>query len=321
MTTLSAPHPPGAGRTAGVMWSLLSAVLWSTTFVAGRYLLADGRVDPITLSALRFVIGGLVLVLFAAARDRAAFLAVTPGQLGRLALLGLVGIVGMSVLLFYGQQTTTASNSAIIMQLNPFMIALLGLLIGERLTLRGVLGLFVALAGTLLVVGVASLRGLQFESDRLSGDLCVLLSACCWAIYSVLGKRTVSELGGFRATAWVMAFGAVELLLLWALLPIQHVWPRGAGTWLTILYLAIFPTALAFVAWYEAMRRIPLAVLNVMQYLTPPCTLLLAWLLLGEHITLAGWLGIALIVVGVVLVSAGERRRRQRAEEGSCAIS
>lgn len=302
-------------RLAGVVWSLLSAILWSTTFVAGRYLLANGQVDPITLSAIRFVVGGLLLVLVAVLRYRAAFFAVSLPQLGRLALLGLFGIVGMSVLLFYGQQSTTATNSAIIMQLNPFMICLLGLFIGERLTARGVTGMAIALAGSLLVVGVLTAQGVRFDARHLAGDLSVLLAALCWAVYSVLGKRTVEELGGFRATAWVMAFGAVELLLLRVCLPVTRIWPQGSGNWLVILYLAIFPTAVAFVAWYEAMRRIPLALLNVMQYLTPPGALLLAWWLLDERIAMASWFGMALIMAGVMLVSADDRPSRDAAKD------
>jgi drug/metabolite transporter (DMT)-like permease len=309
-------------RTIGLVWSTLSALLWSTTFVAGRHLLAEGQasVDPVTLSLLRFALGGAVLVAIALARDRAGFLGITARQLGRLALLGLCGIVGMSVLLFYGQQTTTASNSVILMQLNPFMIALLGLAIGERVTVRMLGGLAVALVGILLVVGVLTPRGLQWSGAHLRGDVCVLVSALCWALYAVLGKRTVAELGGFRATTWAMALGALELLVLWALLPGARQWPQGGGPWLAIGYLALFPTALAFVAWYEGMRYLPLALLNVMQYLTPPATLLLAWWLLGERVAPLGWVGIALVLAGVVLVSSGDGAERPSPkEQTSCA--
>ncbi len=309
MMVVVSPSWPGRERLVGVGWSLLSALLWSTTFVAGRFLLADGKVDPVTLSACRFVLGGGLLLGVGVLTWRRTFFAITGSDYARLALLGLLGIVGMSVLLFHGQQSTTATNSAIIMQLNPIVICLLGLFIGEWLSARRVLGIAVALAGCLLALGVLTSRGVSIDKAHLTGDLYVLASACCWALYTVLGKGVVTRLGGFRATTWAMVFGAVELLVLYAVLPVPHVWPVSGGAWLVIVYLAIFPTAIAFVAWYEAMRHIPLALLNVMQYLTPPTTLLLAWLLLGERLTPGVWIGFALILAGVAIVGAADHRR------------
>jgi len=65
-------------------------------------------------------------------------------------------------------------------------------------------------------------------------------------------------------------------------------------------YVAVFPTAVAFFAWYEAMRRIELALLNVMQYLTPVFTIVLASMLLHERLAACQWLGVALVLGGVM---------------------
>jgi drug/metabolite transporter (DMT)-like permease len=70
-----------------------------------------------------------------------------------------------------------------------------------------------------------------------------------------------------------------------------------------ILYLAVFPTAVAFFAWYEAMDKIELSLLNVMQYLTPVFTVALAWMLLGESFNLLNALGMIFVVGGVLLTS------------------
>jgi len=294
----------------GVFWSFLSALLWSTTFIGSRYLLDTRLTDPITLSVLRFAIGGAALLLVGLWRYRWSLFAISLADWGRLALLGLFGIVGMSVFLFYGLTSTTATHSVIIMQLSPIMIILLGLFIGECVSLQQVAGIVVALVGCALVVGVLTLHGIQITGGNLAGDLLVLASGFCWAVNAILGKKTSERLGGLRTTVWSMILGAVELLLLRLVLPTQ-IWPHGTGSWALILYLAIFPTAIAFFAWFESMRLIPLSLLNVMQYLSPPFTILLAWTLLGERIYAEAWFGIPLTLLGVMLVSWEHAPRRR----------
>ena len=294
----------------GVMWSFVSAFLWGTMFVAARCLLRDGRGDPVTLSMIRFLIGGGILMAFGLAFCRERLLAVTAKDLLECALLGLFGVAGMSVLLFFGQQFTTAINGAMIMQVSPILILFAGTLIGERLRPAQIAGVFVSLFGCLMVVGVITRTGIAYSSDHLQGDLMVFLSACCWTVYTVAGKKTVERLGGFAATTWALMLGGLELALLRAILPTPTVWPTGWGDWGTVIYLAIFPSGVAFFAWYEAMNRIELSLLNVMQYLTPVVTISLAWLLLGERLGWLNGIGVALVLVGVVLTH--ERKQQCR---------
>lgn len=131
------------------------------------------------------------------------------------------------------------------------------------------------------------------------GNMLILASACCWAVYGVFSRRIVRRVGGLPATTWAMLFGAVQLCILWCLLPETPKYPSGAGVWTAVIYLAAFPTALAFLAWYAAMETISLSLLNVMQYLTPLGTLLLAWLFLDEGMTFAKLIGGGLILAGV----------------------
>ncbi len=73
--------------------------------------------------------------------------------------------------------------------------------------------------------------------------------------------------------------------------------------------MALFPTALAFFAWYEAMRLIDLAVLNVMQYLTPVFTIILAGWWLGERLTWLQGCGIAVVLSGIALLRPAAQKR------------
>lgn len=288
----------------GVFWSFLSAFLWSTTFVCARYLLAGRSVDPITLSALRFVLGGGFLLTIGWFWRRRQITAIRWQDFARCLLLALLGIVGMSVFLFFGQQRTGAINSSIIMQVSPVFIALLGLLIGERITLTGFGGILVSLVGTAMVMKLLTAHGFQMMfSQGSQGDLLVLAAAACWAVYSVFSKPLVNRIGGYASTTWVMVAGALELIILRWAWPAPAVWPDNIHKWMAVMYLALFPTAIAFFAWYEAMRLIKLSLLNVMQYLTPAFTILLAWAFLSERITLWQLAGIGVVMLGIMLVS------------------
>ena len=289
----------------GVFWSFTSAFLWATTFVCVRHLMANRLVDPVTLSAIRFLLGGSLLLGMGIIFKQEMFGLARRDYL-LLALLGLLGMVGMSTFTFYGQIYTTAINSSLIMQLNPIIILLLGIFIGETITRQKVLGITISLIGCLFVMGILSFQGLRFDMGHLRGDLFVLLGALCWALYSIVGKPVVQKLGGYRTTTWTMLLGALELLLLRFFIPTPIIWPAGSS-WYYIAYLVLLPTAVAFFAWYEAMARIDLALLNVMQYLTPPFTIRLAWLLLGERLNLSKWAGVVICLVGVIMVGWPEK--------------
>jgi drug/metabolite transporter (DMT)-like permease len=174
----------------------------------------------------------------------------------------------------------------------------------------------VSLGGCLLVVRVLGPEQPGHKAGYFTGDLCVALSALGWAVYSVAGKPVVRRLGGLVTTTWAMVFGAAELVVLWLVLPrlvsFQIIWPAGGAAWAIIAYLAVFPGAIGFLAWYEAMDRIPLVLLNVMQYLTPCFTIVLALVLLDERIDLLNIIGLALILAGVVLSGMPTHQRPPR---------
>jgi len=299
----------------GVFWSFASAFLWSTTFVTSRYLMGNKFIDPVSLSFIRFIVGGILLFGYGYLFMRTQLLTVKAKDFLQLAVLALFGVVGMSVFLFFGQQSTTAINSSMIMQINPVIIFFLCLFIGEKATIGQFIGIIISLLGCLLVVDVITVKGFAYDFNHIGGDLIILASAACWAIYSVFGKTAVRRLGGFAVTTWTMLLGALELFVILLFMPGERFLPEASSlwTWSVIAYLCVFPTAVAFFAWFEAMDKINMSLLNVMQYLTPAFTILLAYMLLGEKISPLNAFGIILVISGVVLI--GLKSRKVTAEE------
>lgn len=108
-----------------------------------------------------------------------------------------------------------------------------------------------------------------------------------------------------------MILGSTELFLAKLILPIDTVFVQNGFTWGIILYIAVFATALAFFAWNEAMDKISLSLLNIMQYLTPLLTILLAALLLKERLGMAHIIGILLIMVGIFISELNTKPKRK----------
>ena len=89
----------------------------------------------------------------------------------------------------------------------------------------------------------------------------------------------------------------------------QLIIPAGWDAWGAIVLLGLVPTAAAFIAWSEAMPRVPLWKLGLLQNLSPVFTLLGAWLFLGEHLSFYNILGIILVLAGLRMASPPKGRR------------
>lgn len=289
----------------GVFCSFASAFLWSTTFIGGRWLLKDNSIDPVSLSVIRFGVGGMLLFLFGCLFFRQRLFNVKLKDFLMLAWLSLWGIVGMSIFLFVGQRHTSAINTSMIIALSPILTMLLGAIAGKRLNVFVICGMLISLTGCLLVLGVITQSGVAYKSGNVWGDLMVFSSGACWAVYAVFSGKTVERLGGYTATTWGMLIGFAELLIVLVLWPYPPEIPAMTQTvhWRVVLYIAVFPTAIAFFAWYEAMDIINLSLLNIMQYLTPLFTVLLAFLFFGETMNLLNIAGAVMVLTGVMLAS------------------
>ncbi len=287
----------------GLFWALLNSFLWGTTFICSRYLMKNGSVDAITVSLIRFSIGSCVLFLLGAVFYRDKIFKVNKKDLVELASLGALGVGAVSVLIFAGQKSATAINSALVIELNPIMILFLGLWAGEKIKKFQYIGICLGLLGCLIAIGIIKPSGISIETHHINGELILLLAGICWACYTVFSKKITQRLGGFVAISWIMLATAVELFIIRLFIPYNYINPHGTETWMVILYLSIFPTAIAYFAWSEAMTKIKLSLLNITQYLTPVFTIILAWILLGESMSALNIVGACMVLLGVALTA------------------
>lgn len=288
-------------RTRGLLLGALASVLWSSVFVAARYVVTVRGVDPYYTAALRFGSGALVAVLYLLLAGRGPRLVRATAEVGWMVLLGAIGIFGMGTLVFLSAALTTSINGALLLNTNAIFIAVFALLVGERVPRIRFLGLVTGLAGcALIVLSGASAQSHPVVNNAL-GSLAALGGAVLWALYTVLGKRLSREYGGPEVAAGTLVFGGLMLAVV-ALLR-RPALGLELPEALAALYLGIFPTAIAMLVWYRALELIDASVLGPTQYLAPLGSTLLGWALLGEPLSSRFLIGAGAILIGVYLAT------------------
>jgi drug/metabolite transporter (DMT)-like permease len=316
----------GARLDAGLA-PLLASCLWGGMYVVSRA--SFGSIPPVTLAALRVVIGGLALAiaLRLTARPRRASTGRPYGIVDPLpwrradhlrAVVCGVLVAGCILTQFLGTDLASAHDGALLTTITPvFIVPLAWLLLGERPHARVALGMLVALGGLVLVVatqpGASTASGSQ--GSLLFGDALLLLSALCWALFTVVGTPLTRRFSALAAST-AACLWSIPLLL--PLVPIElalhgpHAPPIAftPGSIAAVLYLGLGATALAWWLWYRGVARLPAGIAAVFFFAQPLVGGLLSGLLLHEPLPAGFWLGGLVLAGGILLVSWPRRATR-----------
>ncbi len=281
--------------------ALFSVLAWGASFVAIKIGLK--YVPPITLVWMRFALG--VVILGAAVALRHQFSWPRPKDWPYFALLGFLGITFHQWLQSTGLVTSAATTTAWIVASMPIFIALLGwLVLKEKLNWLQALGILLAAFGVLLVVTHGNLGALVSGKFGTPGDILILISAPNWAIFTILSRRGLKTYPAALMMFYVMAFG-------WLFSSGLFVAGRGwesihniaTDGWLSLGFLGIFCSGMAYIFWYDALKVLPVAKVGTFLYIEPVVTVVVSFILLGEKITLARVLGGLVILLGVEMVN------------------
>ncbi|MBQ9775787.1 MAG: DMT family transporter [Lentisphaeria bacterium] len=295
----------------GYLLALLTTMLWGSSFVAARSLLAGTpQTDPLFMVFCRFGIGALTLFLlaFLLKKDVRIKSRRHAWQIFRAASLIYWG---MSLLLFMGQKTTSATTGALILESGPAVLTILWKLFSrQKTTVTECFGCLFCFFGSMLVLKIITPEGFNFSGDW-SGQILLLASAVCWVAGSVYTSELMKNSDKLATTAWLCLTAALLTLPVMGIFHETLLIPRTLPAWGTLLYFGIFPTAIAFLCWNAAMLILPLWKLNLMQNLTPLFTLAGAYFLLGEKLSPLGLAG-TFIVLGslssIILFTAKRQR-------------
>jgi len=277
-------------------------MIWGGTFVAGRFL--AGSLSPMFAASLRFLLASAALLGFLWLA-RIPLARPTRRQWLQLALLGFFGIFFYNLCFFYGLQYINASRASLIVALNPAVIGLVSWwLFKERLGRVKTAGIATCMVGASLVIISRNPQLLAATPHAWIGDLLILGCVLGWGVYSLFSRDLNRTLGPVQTVTYSILIGTVMLWALAALrgeLSWQALNNLGLAQWLSLLYLGVLGSALAYIGYYDGIRKIGATRSGVFIALNPLTAVILGALLLGEQLTAAMYLGGALILTGIYL--------------------
>jgi drug/metabolite transporter (DMT)-like permease len=278
---------------------VVTLIFWSSAFVAIRHL--GPTFSPGALSLGRLLVGSVALGLVLATRG---WVRPSRRDWAGLVTIGVLWFGVYNVALNAGEHRVDAGTAAMLIQLSPVLVAVLAaVFLKERATPALGVGLLVAFGGVVVIATSTSQGG---RSDPVGVVLC-LVSAAAYAVSLILQKPLVSRLSAVQVTWTACTVGAVACLPFAGQL-VQETSAAGASDVAWLVYLGVFPTAVAFSTYAFALSTMSAGNLSVTTYLVPPITVLISWVFLAEAPPVMAYVGGVLCLVGVAIT-----RRRPRA--------
>jgi len=294
----SAPSAALADPRWMVPLSLLALyVVWGSTYLAIRYALVS--YPPFLLASIRFAIAGVLL--FAVLRLRGAALP-TARQWKNAAIVGTLLLAGGNGLVCFAEQSVSSGIAAVAVASMPLFAAVFGGLYREWPTRGETIGLCLGFVGVVVLNMGSGLSG-----SRL-GALALICAAMCWAFGSVWSKRQDMPKGPMN-TAAQMLCASVSLGIL-ALLHGEHLPDHPqAGATFALAYLVVFGSIVAFSAYLYVLKTVRPALATSYAYVNPPVAVLFGVALAGEHVGPFDLVGMAIILVGVGIITLMRTRK------------
>ncbi|MGW5097754.1 DMT family transporter [Streptomyces nodosus] len=270
----------------------VTVVLWASAFVSIRS--AGAAYSPGALALGRLLTGALALgVLWAVRREGLPPRAAWRG----IAVSGVLWFGVYMVVLNWGEQQVDAGTAALVVNIGPILIALLGSrLLGDAMPPRLLAGMAVSFAGA-VAVGLSMSGG---GGSSVLGVVLCLLAAGAYAGGVVAQKPALATASALQVTTFGCLIGAVACLPFAGRL-IQDAADAPVTATLNMVYLGVFPTALAFTTWAYALARTTASRMGATTYAVPALVVLMSWLFLGEVPGLVTLGGGVLCLAGVAV--------------------
>lgn len=274
---------------------------WGTNFNAGAYIIKS--MAPISASIERFSISTLLLVLIFGLAGKLR-LSTLKNNLVAFIGLGLLGFTAFNLATFFGLQSTTPINGALILATTPLWTMLFAVLLeGDRIDRGRAIGLVLGLLGVGLVItrgDIQVLLGLKVAT----GDAIILAGSIAWAANMVGTRRFVKNATPLETTTFSMLFGVIGLIVLGFIYeaPVASISTASLSIHGAVIYLAVCGSLIAYLLWFKGIHAIGAARTSIFFNLAPVFTMLVSSVL-GVAPNVWQLLGAGAVILGVVFAS------------------
>ncbi len=279
---------------------IIALFFWASAFVGIRIGLQD--YPPGGLALFRFLVASLCMFFIYVRLPARNKIAKT--DIGWLLLVGAFGIGGYHIALNYGELSVASGIAGFIVSLSPVVTAVFAVVfLRERLSVYGIVGMIISILGVMLIM-LGQNNVFRFDI----GIIYVLCAAFVGGVYSVLQKPFLKKYNVIEVTTYVIWGGTLALLIYlpdllhgFAIAPLK--------VELTAIYLGIFPSAIAYVAWGYVLTQMPASRAVNFYYFLPIIATLLGWMCLGEMPALLSLEGGMIALLGVWVVNHSYRKQ------------
>ena len=278
------------------------SLLWAGSFIVVKTITEE--IDPIDLGFLRYLLATPIMLIILFGRDKIS--QIQKKDFPSLVVLGLTGVTLLYLFQFVGINYTNASTASVLINANPIFIAILSaLFLKEHFSIKKISGISISFIGVIIVI-FSNLPQEHFTLNDIFflGSILMLLSAFCWSVYSVVGKRLLKTYDNLTITTYAFALGTLFYIPFVISDIIPNIQTISVNGWLSVIYLAIGCSIFGYLGWYYALARTEASKAAVFLNLIPVFAIVMAFFL-GEPITFLFLLGATLIIYGVYLTQKG----------------
>lgn len=283
----------------------ITALCWAGNAVVGR--LAAGHIPPVTLSFLRWSLA-FIIILPLAWKHLVSDWGAIRARLGTMVVLSVTGIGAFNTLQYWALEHTEALNTLLLQSSGPLFVAAWSLiLLGVRLTLAQACGIVLSLTGVLVILlrgELTTLASIEFNK----GDLIFTVALAIFGLYSVLSLKR-PQIHGLSFVGFTFGCGAATLIpLLIVELVSRPVMQINTTNLLTLFYVAVFPSTLAYLCFNRGVQLIGANRAAPFFHVVPVFGSVMAIVFLGEHPQVFHLIGFALVLTGVFVASRKPRK-------------
>ncbi len=288
----------------GAVCLSIAASIWGSMYVVSKYVLE--YIPPFTLVWLRYIIAfAFLYVILKIVQSKSD----TQSRLEKKdwLLLAWIGFIGYFVSIscqFIGTKLSDAHTGSLITSATPaFVVLFARFVLNEAFTVRKVLSLLIATIGVAIVIGWNPSLGNYFW-----GSLILAGAAITWALLSVYVRLASFSYSSLTITTYAILFALVFTtpFMLWEI-QTSNILFNNTLIILGVLYLGIVSTAGAFFLWNKGLEMMDAGIGSLFFFFQPLIGSFLGWLLLDEYLNSNFFLGGALILLGVLIVTIKKR--------------
>lgn len=284
---------------------VLTAFLFGTMEVACKA--AGNQLDSFQLTFLRFAIGGLILLPFAAAELKQNRIKLTAKDILILAGVGALGIPLSMVFFQLGVMNSNAATASVLICINPFFTMVFAhFFTEEKLNRNKFIVLAIGLAGLIFMIKPWNIQ----EGNTVIGIVYMLLAAVFFGAYTVAGKVSVQKMGIMAQTSISFILGSLILFII-ILITGKPVVAGVTDSFILVLYVGIFVTGLGYYSYFMAIKNSDAATGSLAFFLKPAIAPVMAVIFLKETILWNTYIGIGLILAASYMNIRYQRKNNE----------